>query len=103
MRPVVFCIQETKLEVVDDVLCRTLWGSDDVSYSFKPPIGASGGILTMWDSSVVDVWMSLNLSNVLIVKGKVIKNNVDFVMANVYAPCDNRGRQLLWKKLSVLI
>jgi len=103
MRPNVFSIQETKLEVVDDVLCRTLWGSDDVSYSFKLLVGALGGILTMWDSSVVDIWMSLILSNALIVKGKFIKNNVDFVMANVYAPCDNRGRQLLWNELNILV
>jgi len=46
----------------------------------------------MWDTIVVDVWMTMNLSNALIVKGKFIKNNVDFVLANVYAPCDNRGR-----------
>jgi len=43
------------------------------------------------------------LSSALIVKGKFIKNSVDFVLANVYAPCDNRGRQLLWNELSVLI
>jgi len=53
--PDVFCIQETKLEVVDDVMCRSLWGSEDVAYSFKPSVGASGGILTMWNHSVVDI------------------------------------------------
>lgn len=102
-RPYVFYIQETKLEVVDDVLGRSLWGSEDVSYSFKPLVGASGGILTMWDTSVVDVFMTLNLSNALIVKGTFMKNNVDFILANVYVSCDNRGRQLLWNVLSILI
>lgn len=57
----VFCIQETKLKVVDDVMCRSLW-----------------------DTSVVDVWMAVNISNSLIVKGKFLKNNNDFSLANVY-------------------
>lgn len=102
-RPDVFYIQETKLKVADDVLGRSLWGSEDVSYSFKPSVGASGGILTMWDTSVVDICMTLNLSNALIVKGTFMKNNVDFIFANVYVPCDNRGCELLWNELSVLI
>jgi len=102
-RPNVFCIQEAKLKAVDDVLCRSLWGSGEVAYSFKPSVGASGGILTLWDTTVVDVWVSVNLSNALIIRGKFIKNNVDFTLANVYAPCDHRGRQLLWNELGVLI
>jgi len=35
-RPDVFCIQETKLEVVDDILRRSLWDSEYMSYSFNP-------------------------------------------------------------------
>jgi len=43
--------------------------------------------------------MTMNLHNSLIVKGKFLKNNVDFGLANVYAPCNNRGRQDLWHAL----
>jgi hypothetical protein len=101
--PDVFCIQETKLEVVDDVLCRSLWGSDDVAYSFKPSVGASGGILTMWNTRVVDIWMTMTLPNSLFVKGKFLINNVDFCLANVYAPCDNRGRRDLWNAIGGML
>ncbi|GAU46455.1 hypothetical protein TSUD_402220 [Trifolium subterraneum] len=102
-RPDVFCLQETKLEVVDDALCRSLWGSETVQYSYKPAVGASRGIITMWDASTVNVWMSVTMSHCLLVKGKFIKNNVDFVLTNVYAPCDNRGRLFLWNELSGMI
>ncbi|GAU51648.1 hypothetical protein TSUD_414700 [Trifolium subterraneum] len=51
----VLCIQESKMEVVEESLIRYLWGSD----SF-------------------------------------IKDNVDFFLANVYAPCESVGRVNLW-------
>ncbi|GAU37371.1 hypothetical protein TSUD_277450 [Trifolium subterraneum] len=54
-----------------------------------------GGIITMWDASAVDVWMSVTMS--------VTKNNVDFVLINVYALCDNRSRLFLWNEISGMI
>ena len=101
--PDVFCIQETKLEVVDDVMCRSLWGSEDVAYSFKPLVGASGGILRMWNPSVVNIWLTMILSHSLIVIGRFLVNNVDFGLANIYAPCDNRGRQESWHALGGML
>ena len=40
---------------MDELLCRSLWGSSPMAFSFKLSVGASGGILTLWDSSVLDV------------------------------------------------
>ncbi|GAU51009.1 hypothetical protein TSUD_377370 [Trifolium subterraneum] len=54
----VLCIQESKMEVVEESLIRYLWGSD----SF-------------------------------------IEDNVDFFLANVYAPCESTGRVNLWNGL----
>jgi hypothetical protein len=53
--PTIVCIQETKLFVVDDVLCTALWGILTQSHSYRPAVGASGGLLIMWDSSKVEV------------------------------------------------
>ncbi|GAU32903.1 hypothetical protein TSUD_152630 [Trifolium subterraneum] len=97
----ILCIQESKLEVVEDRLARSIWGSDDVEYSFKPSVGASGGIVTMWNPKVVDVWSTTCLSSCLIIQGKFYKDDLAFCLANVYAPCDARGRSLLWRELDV--
>lgn len=40
-RPWIFCIQVTKLEVVDEVVCRFLWGTEEVGFLFSPFVGAS--------------------------------------------------------------
>jgi len=56
--PFVLCIQETKLQLIDDFLCTSIWGSTSHDYSFVPSVGASGGLVTIWDTSEVEVWMS---------------------------------------------
>lgn len=97
--PSIVCIQETKLSVID-VMCASLWGSSTQSYSFRPAVGASGGLLIMWDSSVVEVWSSFSMQHVLIIHGRFTDYNDEFYLFNIYAPCDNGAKQLLWNSLS---
>lgn len=40
-------IQETKMVVIDDFVSMYLWGSPEIGYSFRPFVGASGGLLTL--------------------------------------------------------
>ncbi|GAU46008.1 hypothetical protein TSUD_401300 [Trifolium subterraneum] len=50
-----------------------------------------GGLLTLWDSSKVDVWASESHEFVLWCHGHFIKSGDEFSMANVYARCYPRG------------
>jgi len=70
---------------VDDYVCRSLWGTASVSYSYQPSIGASGGILTLWDVTEVEVLVTKSVENVLIIQGWFINSNNEFSIANVYA------------------
>ncbi|GAU12549.1 hypothetical protein TSUD_182630 [Trifolium subterraneum] len=69
----------------------------------KTTSGASGGLLTLWDSSEVDVWASESHESVLWCHGRFIKSGEEFSVANVYAPCDPGAKQQLWDTLSVRI
>jgi len=80
---------------VDNFLCRSLWGSSAIGFSFKPSVGASGGILTLWDTLEVDIWFPMSYDSCFVVKGRLVKSNLDFSLVNVYAPCDNEERQVL--------
>jgi len=40
--PFILCLQETKLVIFDDMVCKSIWGDTSVSYSFQPSEGASG-------------------------------------------------------------
>lgn len=45
-------IQETKLEMVDDRMCRSLWGNNEYGRCFVSSVGRSGGIFSLWESSL---------------------------------------------------
>ena len=63
-------------------------------------MGASSGLLIMWNSTAVEVWSSVSMEHVLIIHGRFIHNNEEFYLFNLYAPCDNGAKQLLWNSLS---
>ena len=48
----VLCIQETKLESFDLAFVKTFCPERYDKFVFAPSLGASGGIITIWNSSV---------------------------------------------------
>jgi hypothetical protein len=54
--PFILCLQETKLQFCDDFLGTSLWGNTPCDFSYRPSVEASGGLLTVWDTSEVEVW-----------------------------------------------
>lgn len=40
-----FCLQETKKEVIDKALCQALWGDAEVRREMQPTINSVRGIL----------------------------------------------------------
>jgi exonuclease III len=91
--PTIVCLQETKLQVCDDFLCSSLWGTSPVGFSFRPSVGASGGLLTLWDPAEVEMWSSISHEHVLWCHGRVVSSGEEFIVANVYAPCDPGAKQ----------
>jgi hypothetical protein len=85
-------VQETKLEVINEFLCLSLWGNQKFGFSYRPSVGASGGILTIWDKDKVDVRITRSMAHFIIIQGFMVKNGGEFFLANVYAPCDSVGR-----------
>jgi len=99
-QPFLLCIQETKLPVVDAFVCKSIWGDGKVGYSYQPSVGASGGLVTLWDLSEVEVWSTVSLDHVLAVSGRFVKSGEHFVVFNVYAPCDSSRQPALWDVLT---
>jgi exonuclease III len=99
--PSVLCIQETKLMVCDELVCSSLWGDSSHDYSYRPSVGASGWLLTVWDTSEVEVWSTWSQDHMLQTHGRFLRTNEEFYLINIYALCDFRAKEELWKALSV--
>jgi len=97
----ILCIQETKLYVIDTVICKSLWGDDTVEYSYQPSTGSSSGLVTLWDVNEVTVSTTISFDHVLVIVGHFLKTNKSFVLFNVYASCDVSRQQVLWENISL--
>jgi hypothetical protein len=59
------------MSIIDGLLIMAIWGSSSLGYSFQPFVGASGGLLTVWDRNCVDVWSTSSFAHVLVIRGQV--------------------------------
>lgn len=96
----ILCLQETEMHGSDDGLYASFWGNLSVVFSFYPSQEASGGLLSVWDTSEVEMWSSVSCDYVLIIPGRFLKSNEEFHLFNVYAHCDSISNKLLWDSLS---
>ena len=44
----ILCVQESKLEVVDQKICKEVWGDSEVEWRAVPATNRAGGIITLW-------------------------------------------------------
>lgn len=66
-------------------------------------MGASEGFLILWDASLVEVWSTESIAHVIMIHDRFVHSNDEFYLGNVYAPCDNGAKQLLWDRLTVIL
>jgi len=57
----------------------------------------------VWDSSRLDVWSTMSFGHVLVIRGRVTMIAEEFIIFNVYAPCDTVAKRELWEWLAPII
>lgn len=91
------CLQETKVNYVDERLACILWGSKDCGWVYSGSLGAAGGLCCVWDNSVFvrkELWGDKGLLGVLGLWEDCAVNIV-----NVYAPSKPEEKREMWKVL----
>ncbi|GLT95878.1 hypothetical protein SLE2022_135350 [Rubroshorea leprosula] len=99
-KPDFLFIEETKLEEVEEGLCKMLWYSDEFGWSMKSSVGASGGLLCVWNRTVFVKLEEFTGDGYLGIKGVWGSKEEPCVFVNVYAPSDRRSKAALWDELS---
>ncbi|GKD07394.1 RNA-directed DNA polymerase, eukaryota [Tanacetum coccineum] len=84
--PDFFGIQESKMGSVDQSVIRSLWHVSYVDYAFSSSMGASSGIITMWDTRLFSSVSVIDSRNFLGVIGSWVGISHKIDLLNVYAP-----------------
>jgi hypothetical protein len=95
-------IQETKLELITDKLCYSLWGDNDCEWAFLPSIGNSGGILSIWRKSVsklIHSFVGNGFVGVCVDWG--IHNKRCFIV-NIYSKCNLLAKRAMWESIGAV-
>jgi exonuclease III len=90
----VICLQETKCESFDWRLVGTFCPKRFHSFVYSPSAGASGGILTIWNSSVFHGMRMQTKRFGLVKQFTTTENNAKWTLVCVYGPCQGGERDL---------
>ncbi|GKV04879.1 hypothetical protein SLEP1_g16976 [Rubroshorea leprosula] len=93
-------IQETKLETVDENLCRSIWGQEGFEWYANSADGRSGGLLCIWDSHLFKKIDLFEGDGFISVEGLWGANKTSCCFLNVYGPCNVTGRAKLCNDIS---
>ena len=62
-------------------------------FEFLPSVGASGGIIVVWKSSVFQGQLVFPNDYALSIQFSSLHNGIMWVLTNVYAPCTQEGKR----------
>lgn len=92
-------IQETKMEVMTDYTVRSLWGLGGHQWTAVNSIGASGGMLTVWDETIFNCVEVFAQTHCLSIRGTRICDGFECFLTNVYGPTGDAERSRIWLEL----
>ncbi|KAK9048582.1 hypothetical protein SSX86_032453 [Deinandra increscens subsp. villosa] len=87
------------MEKIDMNRIKVLWGNFQFEYACIDSIGASGGIISVWDPMCFSKSEVFVLDHMLIVKGTWVNFQLEVYMINVYAPQSDALKASLWLKI----
>ncbi|CAO2150038.1 unnamed protein product [Urochloa humidicola] len=88
--PTIACLQETKLQAIDQFKAATFLPHRLASsFAFQPSVGASGGVLTAWDPSMLQLTSSTAHRFSLTTTLAATSTNLAFTVTNCYGPCED--------------
>jgi exonuclease III len=88
----IICIQETKCEVIAHKLIRNCYPKRFDSFVYSPSVGASGGILVLWNSAVFNGNLVELQRYGVIVNFTSIHSGESWNLVSVYGPCQGELR-----------
>jgi hypothetical protein len=83
----IICLQETKCESFDRSFIRSFYPKRFDRFAFSPSIGASGGIIVLWNSAIFHGTVLEIHRSAIRVHFSFTTNNQPWQLVTVYGPC----------------
>ena len=97
--PDVVCLQETKMGLINRAVICSLWGDQHVDWSYLGSCGASGVVLVMWDTRVVNKMVEAVGRFSVSCKFTSVLDQFVWAFTGVYGPNLLRDMRFLWEEL----
>lgn len=97
------CLQESKLERVDNKLGRAVWGRRNFDLEFDAAEGNAGGVISIWDRDKFQKISSWSLKGLVVVNGIWLESGCRCTVINVYTPNTPSARWALWDQIQIVV
>ncbi|KAL5704195.1 hypothetical protein ACHQM5_022653 [Ranunculus cassubicifolius] len=98
-RPVIVTLQETKREEFSDNLSKFFWGNQEHKWAEAPSVGASGGIVVMWDVQQLVVEEVLQGAYSVSMLCRFKNCPIRWIFTSVYGPNAMGDKDDFWNEL----
>ena len=95
----VVCLQETKLDHLDQRLIRSIWSNPYAGWEFVNAVNTAGGILLLWDKRVLDKIDSCIGEFSVSCSWKGVEDGFEWTCTGVYGPTVETFRSSFWAEL----
>lgn len=99
IKPAVLCLQETKCTKWSEKNIRSLGMPHPYDWLESPSVGQSGGLLTLWNTSVFSITTLKANSNWSLIRGLCILDNKEVLILNIYAPQTLTSKKKVWAEI----
>nr|GFA50724.1 RNA-directed DNA polymerase, eukaryota [Tanacetum cinerariifolium] len=96
-------ILETKMNTVSQMDVKFSWGNSNYDHVWSSSLGASGGILCIWEATIFKKDNVMISDNFIAIYGTWLPNNSKILFIVVYALQQTSSKRILWNYISVLL
>nr|GEY33677.1 hypothetical protein [Tanacetum cinerariifolium] len=96
-------LQETKMDRVNHMDVKFIWGNSNYQYVSSDSTGSSGGILCVWEATIFKKDYATVSDNFIVIYETWIFNNSKVLIVVIYAPPSLSHKRVLWDYISSLI
>ena len=98
----VICLQETKLDLVDQKIIRSLWGNVYVGWEALNAVNTAGGIILMWDKRILEK-VDVRIGGYSVsCQWRSLEDGFVWTSTGVYGPNLDSARSFFWDELRLV-